>query len=137
MRSQVPMWTIVLTLISVVRDLVARVTRMVSHPAGTSCSGFIRSGAGTRTAAACCTGGTLIVFPARCPGRLLPQAASQGVLAALPALLHLGAAGVRLSPEQWFPGLQQAALRIKQRPLHNQGAVTGQSSGNARMQCRC
>ena len=46
-----------------------------------------------------------------CPGRLLPQAASQGVLAALPALLHLGAAGDRLSREQWSPGLQHAALK--------------------------
>jgi hypothetical protein len=51
--------------------------------------------------------------PLRCPGRLLPQTPSQGVLAALSARLQLRAPGDLLSPEPWLPGLQQAALRIK------------------------
>ena len=43
---------------------------------------------------------TLLLSPVRRPGRLLPQAASPGLPAALPVLLHLGATGNRLSPEQ-------------------------------------
>ncbi len=97
--------------LAVVRDLVVKAARVMSHPAGTFFSGFTRSGAGTRTAAVCCTGGTLIVFPADCPGRLLPQAASQGVLAALPALLHLGAAGDRFSTQHGRPSFHRVALK--------------------------
>src|SRR6266478_35255 len=46
----------------------------------------------------------------RCTGRLLSQATSQGLLSFLPTLLHLGAAGNLLSPEQRRPGLSTAAL---------------------------
>jgi hypothetical protein len=53
-----------------------------------------------------------LLFPTlRRPRRLLPQTTSQGVLAGLPGLLYLGAAGDLLSPEQYRPRLHQDVLR--------------------------
>ena len=61
--------------------------------------------------------------PLRCPGRLLPQAASQGVLATLPALVHVGAAGGLLPPGQWPRGLPPTAVRVCSRLARTAGAA--------------
>src|SRR5262249_6309126 len=68
--------------------------------------------------------------PVRRPGRLLPQAAPPGVLAALPALLHLGAAGDPLSPQHRPPGFQHVARRVGSRSpdrADRRGATPGLS----------
>jgi len=59
---------------------------LVSHRRNTSSSGFIRSVAGTPTVVACCTGGTLIVFPG---------AAARTITA---ASRFPGSAGLRIRP---------------------------------------
>ena len=106
MRSQITMWAFVLTLITCGRALGGEPAYgeppQPALPAAAAPGRWLEP---VRRRPAALVEPSLFSLP-RCPGRLLPQAASQGVLAALPALLHLWGAGDRLSPEQWFPGLQ-------------------------------
>ena len=84
-KSKVRAWTLVLTLVTCGQAIGGDDGHLPTQVINTSSSDCTRSVAGTRTAAACCPlVGPSLFPPVRRPRRLLSQAASQSVLAALP-----------------------------------------------------
>ena len=114
MKRQLPMWTIVLTLISCGQCLGGdggesdaaprRHLFQRARPVG----GWNPYG-----------GGVFHWWNPHCfpcqsaPDDYCRKPLPKSVLAGIPSLLHCGTAGDRLSPEQWPPGLRQAALKRK------------------------